>query len=170
MAALGCPCRLTPLGAGPWWGWKRRCVRLTGVTSDLERKPNGRAVGDPVLWVQGRTGQKLQGLPGGSVVKNPPAMQETGFDPWAGKIPWRRAWQPTPVFLPGESHGQRSLAGYSPGRCKESDTTERLTHTRCRVPHQLLWDHHVPPSSPQPCIRQDHSPCVASEVLEAQRC
>ena len=36
------------------------------------------------------------------------------FDPWVGKIPWRRAWQPTPVFLPGESHGQRSLAGYSP--------------------------------------------------------
>ena len=36
-----------------------------------------------------------------------------GFDPWVGKIPWRRAWQPTPVFLPGESHGQRSLVGYS---------------------------------------------------------
>ena len=50
-----------------------------------------------------------------------------GFDPWVRKIPWRRAWQPTPVFLPGESHGQRSLAGYSPWGCKESDTTERLT-------------------------------------------
>ena len=37
-----------------------------------------------------------------------------GSNPWMGKIPWRRAWQPTPVFLPGESHGQRSLAGYSP--------------------------------------------------------
>ena len=37
-----------------------------------------------------------------------------GFDPWVGKIPWRRKWQPTPVFLHGESHGQRSLAGYSP--------------------------------------------------------
>ena len=36
------------------------------------------------------------------------------FDPWIGKIPWRRAWQATPVFLPGESHGQRRLAGYSP--------------------------------------------------------
>ena len=36
------------------------------------------------------------------------------FDPWVGKIPWKRSWQPTPVFLPGESHGQRSLAGYSP--------------------------------------------------------
>ena len=44
------------------------------------------------------------------------------FDPWMGKIPWRRAWQPPPVFLPGESHGQRSLVGYSPWGCK--DTTE----------------------------------------------
>ena len=47
-----------------------------------------------------------------------------GFDPWVGKIPWRRARQPTPVFLPRESHGQRSLAGYSPWSHKESDTTE----------------------------------------------
>ena len=46
------------------------------------------------------------------------------FDPWVRKIPWRRKWQPTPVFLPGESRGQRSLAGYSPYGCKESDTTE----------------------------------------------
>ena len=42
---------------------------------------------------------------------------------------WRRRCQPTPVFLPGESHGQRSLAGYSPWGCRELDTTERLTHT-----------------------------------------
>ena len=46
------------------------------------------------------------------------------FDPWVGKIPWRRAWKPTPVFLPGESHEQRKLAGYSPWRLTESDTTE----------------------------------------------
>ena len=51
------------------------------------------------------------------VVNNLPASAgdiRPGFDPWDGKIPWRRAWQPTPVFLPGESHGQRSLVGYSP--------------------------------------------------------
>ena len=60
------------------------------------------------------------GFPGGSSVKNPPVMQETWFNPWVGKIPWRREWQPTPVFLPGESHGQRSLVGYSPWCCKES--------------------------------------------------
>ena len=45
------------------------------------------------------------------------------FDPWVGKILWRRKWQPTPVFLPWEFHGQRSLAGYSPWGHKESDTT-----------------------------------------------
>ena len=48
---------------------------------------------------------------------------------WVGKMPWRRKWQSTPAFLPGKSHGQRSLAGYSPCGCKESDTTERLTQT-----------------------------------------
>ena len=47
-----------------------------------------------------------------------------GFHPWVGKTAWRRAWQPTPVFLPGESQGQRSVAGYSPWGCKESDMTE----------------------------------------------
>ena len=55
-----------------------------------------------------------------------------GFDPWVGKIPWRRAWQPTPVFLPEESPGQRNLVGYSPWGHKESDTTERPT-TQHRV-------------------------------------
>ena len=49
------------------------------------------------------------------------------FDPWVGKVPWRRKWQPTPVFLPGESHGQRNLTDYSPWGHKELDTTERLT-------------------------------------------
>ena len=52
-----------------------------------------------------------------------------GFDPWVRKIPWRRKWKPTPVFLPGESHGWRSLVGYSTQGCKESDTTERLHFT-----------------------------------------
>ena len=51
-----------------------------------------------------------------------------GFDPWIGKMPGGRKWPPTPVFLPGESHGPRSLTGYSPWGRKESDTTEQL-HT-----------------------------------------
>ena len=49
-----------------------------------------------------------------------------GFSPWVGTIPWRRKWQPTPVFLPGETHGRRSLAGYSPWSRKQSDTLSNL--------------------------------------------
>ena len=65
------------------------------------------------------------------VMKNSPANEggmRPGFSPWVGKIPWRKAWQPTPVFLPGESHGQRSLTGYSPWGHKESDTAEATEH------------------------------------------
>ena len=65
-------------------------------------------------------------------VKNPPTMQETqekGFDTWVGKIPWRRKWQSTPVFLPGEFHGQRSLASCSLWGRKEPDMTEATEHT-----------------------------------------
>ena len=51
-----------------------------------------------------------------------------GFDPWVGKIPWRRAWQPMPVFLSRQFHEQRSLAGYSPCVCKDSGMTEQLTN------------------------------------------
>ena len=48
---------------------------------------------------------------------------ESRLDPWVGKIPWRREWQPTPVFLPGESYGEGSLEGCNPWGGKESDTT-----------------------------------------------
>ena len=62
------------------------------------------------------------------MVKNLPAMQEAGFNPWVGKILWRSTWHPTPVFLP---HGQRSPAGYRQWDHKESDMTERLsTHIK----------------------------------------
>ena len=50
-----------------------------------------------------------------------------GFEPWVGKIPWRRKLQPTAVFLPGKSHGQRSLVGYCSWGCEESDMTEQLS-------------------------------------------
>ena len=62
------------------------------------------------------------GFPGGS-------DRRPGFDPWVGKIPWRREWQPTPVFVPRKFHGQRNLAGYSPWGHKESETIEGLSHT-----------------------------------------
>ena len=61
------------------------------------------------------------------VVKNPPAnagrRKRRWFDPWVGRILWRRAWQPAPVFFPGESHGQRSLMGYTVHVVAESDVT-----------------------------------------------
>ena len=77
------------------------------------------------IWVS-----NTWGFPSDSELKNLPAkeeMQETGFDPWVRKIPWRRKWQPIPVILPGKSHEQRTLVGYSPWSCKESDTTEQLS-------------------------------------------
>ena len=64
------------------------------------------------------------GFPGGSAVKNSPDnVGDVGFDPWVGKIPCRRKWQPTLVFLTGKSHGQRSLGGYSPWGHKELGMT-----------------------------------------------
>ena len=62
-------------------------------------------------------------------VNNLPAMQETGLRSLGQENPLQRKWLPTPVFLPGELHGQRSRAGYSPWGQKESETTEQLTHT-----------------------------------------
>ena len=75
-------------------------------------------------------------FPGGASGKEPACQcrrhKRCGFDPWVGKIPWRRSWQPTPVFLPGESHGQRSLAGYGPWSHEELDTIEVTKHARKR--------------------------------------
>ena len=62
------------------------------------------------------------------MIKNPPAsagdVRDTGVIPESGRFPWSRKWQPTPVFLPGESHGQRSLVGYTVQKVTESDATE----------------------------------------------
>ena len=74
------------------------------------------------------------GFLGGAVVKSLPANAGEAGDVvsilGSGRFPWRRKWQPIPVFLPGKSHGQRSLAGYSPWGHKESDMTE---HTRTHI-------------------------------------
>ena len=73
----------------------------------------------------------ILGFPGGTSGKEPACKcrrcKRRGFNPWVGKSPWKRVWQLTPVFLPGESHGQRSLEGCSPQGHKESDTAERLS-------------------------------------------
>ena len=67
-------------------------------------------------------------FPGGSDGKrNCLQCMRSRLSPWVRKIPWRRKWQPIPVFLTGEFHGQRNLAGYSPWGCKELDMTEQLT-------------------------------------------
>ena len=84
------------------------------------------------------------GLPRCSVVKNPPASagdeRDAGSIPGSGRFPWRRKWQPIPVFLPGESHGQRSLAGCSPWGCQESNTTEQLhTHSSLLTIFIKVW-------------------------------
>ena len=102
----------------------------------------------------------LRNFPGGPVVKTLPCNaggagsipvgisgkehacqcrrhKRCGFNPWVGKITWRRAQQPTPVFLPGESHGRRSLAGYSLQGCQESDTTELTQHARPSLEQKL---------------------------------
>ena len=59
------------------------------------------------------------------MVMNPPAKQEMRVQSLGGEKPWRRKWQPTPIFLPGKSHAQRSLVGYGPWGCKEFYTTEQ---------------------------------------------
>ena len=65
------------------------------------------------------------GFPGGSDGKESSCNAcRPGFDPWVGKVPLRREWKPTPVFLLGEVHGEQSLTSYSPQDCKKSDTTE----------------------------------------------
>ena len=70
-------------------------------------------------------------------VKTLPAMKEMRFSPWVRKIPGRRKWQPTPLFLPGESLGWRSLAGFSPWDRQESDMTEWL---RIRISDSRIRD------------------------------
>ena len=74
------------------------------------------------------------GIPGGASGKEPSCQswrcRRCRFHSWIRKIRWRRAWQPTPVFLPGEFHGRSSLTGYSPRNHKESDTIEAMQAAR----------------------------------------
>ena len=97
-------------------------AKVVGNSWEVCRKMSGFDVNCTCTW----TSQVATG------VKNLPANavrhKKRGFDPWVGKIPWRREREPTSIFWPGESHGQRSLEGYSPVGCKESDLTE-VTYT-----------------------------------------
>ena len=116
--------------------------------------------------------------PGGSVVKKKYACQcrKAGLNSWVGKIPWRRAWQPTAVFLPEKFPGQKNLAGYNPWGRKESDTTEWLNDSKaccqgftnttyrycyccCCVNFRTLSHDPSPPPHPGPSPRLgSHSP------------
>ena len=123
--------------------WKQGCQ-----SSPVLREATG---GSRSCSIGGST--KLRGLPQWCSDKESVCeCRRVGFDPWVGKIPWRRKWQPIPICLPGKSHGQRNLMGYSPWGHKELNTTELLsTHTHI---HTHTHTHtHTPSSSPS-CILQ----------------
>ena len=84
-------------------------------------------------------------FPGGTVVKNLPANAgntgDRGFNPWVGKSPWRKKWQPIPVLLPGKSHGQRSLAGNNPCGHRELDMTGVTSYTHTYIYRNDLYRH-----------------------------
>ena len=118
-----------------WWKW---CLQETSSYKPDDVWHKVGANGVVVLSTRKATGP----FPGGTVVKNPPAFQKwrCEFNPWVRKIPSRMQWQPTSIFLPGDLHGQRSLLGYSPWGCKESDTTEQLSmHTWAKEQQMSRW-------------------------------
>ena len=95
--------------------WKQS--KAGGLTlPDIKTYYKARAIKIVYYWYKDKHMDQRRGFPGGSAAKNSPEMQklqEMWFDSWVRKIPWRRKWQPNPVFLSRKSHGQRSLAGYS---------------------------------------------------------
>ena len=125
----------------PWWfpctlhqgslNWKCcPCSHQTSTSANLPLNP-------PTLPLWGDQAWEANGLHSSTGLPRWFSSKESTcqcrrhwFNPWVGKSPWRRKWQPTSVVLPGKSHGQSSLAGYSPWGPKESDTTEQLNHNK----------------------------------------
>ena len=87
----------------------------------LDHKKKNESLPFTAAWMDLESAMLSEGLPRWESACN---AGNLGSDPWVRKIPWRMEWQPNPVFLPGELHRQRSLAGYSPWGRKELDTTE----------------------------------------------
>ena len=115
----------------------------------------------PGLGSSLREGNRLPGYPllyswaslVTQTVKNPPQCGRPWFNSWVGKIPWRRAWEPTPVSCLESSHGQRSLVGYSPQDHKESDMTEQLSKHSERKKDEEIWSStQTNPTSNPNCI------------------
>ena len=116
---LQCSCLENPRDGGAWW------AAVYGVAQSQTR----------LKRLSSSSSRALQGFPGGANGSKEPVCKcrrhrRLRFDPWVGKIPWRKAWQPSPIFLPGETHGQLSVAGYGAQGHKELDKTEETyTHT-----------------------------------------
>ena len=114
------------------WVWpgnhllKQRCMWLTDPINYLGRSPAG-LYRRGQRWEEWRKTFRLLGFTGSDVIESACNAGDSRFDPWVGKIPWRREWLSTPVFLLGEFHGQRNLVGYSPRGLKESAMIEQLT-------------------------------------------
>ena len=101
------------------------------------------------------------GFPGGSVVESACQCKKLGFDPWVGKILQGRKWQPTPVFLPGKSHGQRSLIGYSPwGRKRVGH--DLATKQQQRTTRAILCTEHIWEKIPNQCNKKSFPVFVAT--------
>ena len=109
----------------------------------------------------------ISDFPGGSVGKESACNagdRRGGLSPWVGKISWRRVWQPTPVFWPGESHGERSLVGCSPKGCKESYMTEATEHSHTYISSLLS----LPPNTQSTHLGHHRAlsgaPCAVQQV------
>ena len=109
---LQCSCMENPRDGGAWW------AAVYGVAQSWT----------PLKWLSSSCLSISAGFQGGTSGEESACQcrwhKRCRFDPQLRKIPWRKAWQHTPVILPGESHGQRNLVGYSSWGCRESDTTE----------------------------------------------
>ena len=127
-------------------GWCGHCATLppgTGTLLQGSRLPilqegTGFEQSGTVTLTHNIQGGEMRSCPGGSDGKNLPARRATWVQSLGWEDPLEKKWQPTPAFLPGESHGQRSLGGYSLGGSRELDTTERLTlRILCERPRPL---------------------------------
>ena len=108
-----------------WW-WRGR----PGVLQFMGSQRVGHDWATELNWTEGPP----VGFPGDSGKESAFQCRRCGLDPWLRKIPWRRKWQPTPLFLPGKSHRQRSLAVYSLWGCKRVRDNLAITQQQQRTP------------------------------------